>query len=35
MIKVNGPHYDRIRQFEPLLPKQRMDELQAIACKLK
>ena len=29
MIKVNSPYYDSIRQFEPLLPKQRIAELQA------
>ena len=29
MIKKNSPQYDSIRQFEPLLPKQRMGELQS------
>ncbi len=35
MTKKNSPQYDSIRQFEPLLPKQRMGELQSQALEIE
>ncbi len=35
MSDKNHSQYDSIRQFEPLLPRQRMDELQAQALEVE